>query len=337
MTAVPAQPAGRGHRSAPRRSPAGRPRTTRRPWPCRTGSAATVGSATPSSSAAGRAWTCSPTSSPTTGSATASSSRPPWPRWVGRSASRRGSSSASCDGTSQPDGRILYTSDDRHAWPEMYFAGVGWVRFEPTPGSAPARRPPGRGRTSTPAPARGRPEHHGRGARPDPDAQAPTPQDLKGNGSGALGAVVAGRRPRRAGAGRASARASYAASSVGDGSPPHDPVHLAEGAWAELRATALDLGLDWPEQRSPREQARSVVGQVPGAQTEAVASLEGLLVQVERGRYGRAGERSPRSTRRCAHARSETVESWRKAMLGSVDRERGWRGRLWPMSLVRGR
>ena len=34
----------------------------------------------------------------------------------------------------QPDGRILYTSDDRHAWPEMYFSGVGWVRFEPTPG-----------------------------------------------------------------------------------------------------------------------------------------------------------------------------------------------------------
>ena len=39
------------------------------------------------------------------------------------------------DGTTQEDGRILYTSDDRHAWPEMYFTGVGWVRFEPTPGS----------------------------------------------------------------------------------------------------------------------------------------------------------------------------------------------------------
>ena len=39
------------------------------------------------------------------------------------------------DGDTLEDGRILYTSDDRHAWPEMYFAGVGWVRFEPTPGS----------------------------------------------------------------------------------------------------------------------------------------------------------------------------------------------------------
>ena len=37
------------------------------------------------------------------------------------------------DGSTQDDGRLLYTSDDRHAWPEMYFTGVGWVRFEPTP------------------------------------------------------------------------------------------------------------------------------------------------------------------------------------------------------------
>ena len=25
-------------------------------------------------------------------------------------------------------------SDDLHAWPELYFAGIGWLRFEPTPG-----------------------------------------------------------------------------------------------------------------------------------------------------------------------------------------------------------
>jgi len=33
-------------------------------------------------------------------------------------------------------GETLYTvmSDDLHAWPELYFEGVGWLRFEPTPG-----------------------------------------------------------------------------------------------------------------------------------------------------------------------------------------------------------
>lgn len=32
-------------------------------------------------------------------------------------------------------GRRLFevTTKDLHAWPEMYFAGIGWVRFEPTP------------------------------------------------------------------------------------------------------------------------------------------------------------------------------------------------------------
>ena len=27
----------------------------------------------------------------------------------------------------------MYSSHDLHAWPEMYFGGIGWVRFEPTP------------------------------------------------------------------------------------------------------------------------------------------------------------------------------------------------------------
>lgn len=34
------------------------------------------------------------------------------------------------------DGRSVFTvsSDDLHAWPELYFDGIGWLRFEPTPG-----------------------------------------------------------------------------------------------------------------------------------------------------------------------------------------------------------
>ncbi|MCT2593372.1 DUF3488 and transglutaminase-like domain-containing protein [Streptomyces sp. N2-109] len=42
-------------------------------------------------------------------------------------------------GTSQGDGRAEVGLQDAHAWPELYFEGVGWTRFEPTPtrGSAP--------------------------------------------------------------------------------------------------------------------------------------------------------------------------------------------------------
>jgi transglutaminase-like putative cysteine protease len=34
------------------------------------------------------------------------------------------------------DGEFTVTGRDAHAWPEVYLAGQGWVRFEPTPGTA---------------------------------------------------------------------------------------------------------------------------------------------------------------------------------------------------------
>ena len=34
---------------------------------------------------------------------------------------------------SQEDGLYTVRSSDAHAWPELYFPGVGWLRFEPTP------------------------------------------------------------------------------------------------------------------------------------------------------------------------------------------------------------
>ncbi|MHB1595883.1 MAG: transglutaminase TgpA family protein [Streptosporangiaceae bacterium] len=37
-------------------------------------------------------------------------------------------------GTRQPNGTWLVTTADAHAWPELYFQNVGWIRFEPTPG-----------------------------------------------------------------------------------------------------------------------------------------------------------------------------------------------------------
>ncbi|MFI5755319.1 DUF3488 and DUF4129 domain-containing transglutaminase family protein [Streptomyces sp. NPDC051569] len=42
-------------------------------------------------------------------------------------------------GTPQPDGTMSVGLSDAHAWPELYFEGVGWTRFEPTPsrGSTP--------------------------------------------------------------------------------------------------------------------------------------------------------------------------------------------------------
>jgi transglutaminase-like putative cysteine protease len=51
-------------------------------------------------------------------------------------------------GTPQGDGSVSVGLRDAHAWPELYFQGVGWTRFEPTPsrGSVPSYT-----RQSTPA------------------------------------------------------------------------------------------------------------------------------------------------------------------------------------------
>ncbi|MGW1090980.1 transglutaminase family protein, partial [Streptomyces sp. NPDC002596] len=47
-------------------------------------------------------------------------------------------------GTVQSNGAVSVGLRDAHAWPELYFEGVGWTRFEPTPtrGSAPGYTQP---------------------------------------------------------------------------------------------------------------------------------------------------------------------------------------------------
>ncbi len=235
------------------------------------------------------------------------------------------------DGTPQPDGEILYTSDDRHAWPEMYFGGIGWVRFEPTPAQRAGATPPWTRqdvRTVRPSAAPSATAQPGAAVRPEQ-----TPAGTKAAGDQGfslpwwpvvtlLVILVLGLGP---GLVRRIQRRRRLA--------PTSPTHLAEGAWAELRATALDLGLEWPQERSPREQARRMADQVRATEDD-LGSLEGLLRRVEQGRYAR--DRGVRTVEVDARASTlEIVDEWRKAMVSSVDRERGWRGRLWPVSLLR--
>ncbi|GAA2249940.1 DUF3488 and transglutaminase-like domain-containing protein [Streptomyces atrovirens] len=59
-------------------------------------------------------------------------------------------------GTRQPDDTIAVTLRDAHAWPELYFEGVGWTRFEPTPtrGSTPSYTVQDTAENPVPDPAR---------------------------------------------------------------------------------------------------------------------------------------------------------------------------------------
>ncbi|MER7484708.1 DUF3488 and transglutaminase-like domain-containing protein [Streptomyces sp. NPDC126497] len=59
-------------------------------------------------------------------------------------------------GTPQGDGTVAVGLRDAHAWPELYFEGVGWTRFEPTPtrGSTPSYTVPDSAENPVPDPAR---------------------------------------------------------------------------------------------------------------------------------------------------------------------------------------
>ena len=46
-------------------------------------------------------------------------------------------------GEQDEDGTWVVTVHDAHAWPELWFEGVGWVRFEPTPGGGDGGATPG--------------------------------------------------------------------------------------------------------------------------------------------------------------------------------------------------
>lgn len=178
----------------------------------------------------------------------------------------------------------LVTTDDLHAWPELYFDGVGWVRFEPTPGrgSVPsyAPLPAVKGATTpTPTPAASAlpttsPEQQAREVARQRD------RDLAAVGVGALrvGGVaalvllvlavpgVSRRLVRR----RRLAR-------MGPGG--------AEGAWRELVDSITDLGLPAGRGRSPRE-AESVIADGVGPSAGARSALRRLRVGYERHAYG---------------------------------------------------
>ena len=67
--------------------------------------------------------------------------------------------------------KYTVTYEDAHAWPEVYFPGIGWVEFEPTGNQAPLERPETKGSNmvETPAPD----TEQGMAANPPEPSQIP--------------------------------------------------------------------------------------------------------------------------------------------------------------------
>lgn len=195
------------------------------------------------------------------------------------------------------DGVYEVTGRDSHAWPELYFPGQGWVRFEPTPaqqtGPAPRWATP-TGSTATPgflAPD----DALTPGAEPTPSAPAaPAPTaEVDGPASGTaettgvpwllvaslalllvLGGVIGWLLLRR-----------------------RTRVHAlrdAEDAWRELTRRLAALDVTWPASTTPRGVPGLVAATVrarSGADLadDTVEALVALATALETERYARAG------------------------------------------------
>ncbi|MGB3955369.1 MAG: DUF3488 and transglutaminase-like domain-containing protein [Brooklawnia sp.] len=180
-------------------------------------------------------------------------------------------------GTQQADGSWLVTSHNMHAWPELFFQGLGWVRFEPTVsvGSAPSW-------TNVPEevdePAESEPTPTFEPA-PAPSQQPQVPVD--GSGDQSAGLTVLDWRWVLGVAGGLLLLAAPALARLVQRGVRLRAIHARAtvmGAWWELRATVVDLGLEWPD-GTPRQVAAAPW---PGLDDRGRAALERIAVLVER-------------------------------------------------------
>ena len=183
------------------------------------------------------------------------------------------------------------TIRNMHAWPELYFAGYGWVRFEPTPGSV-TGTPPAWTQASSDA--------AGGAASPEPSASAsadapsgePAPAEAPADPPTTSGDTAArpwGRTLAGAGAGLlvlavlaapATIRVRRRGARLARHQLADDQV---EAAWAEIRDTVLDHGGSWPT-GSPHAIGSEVARRLEGEDSAAMSQVATL---VERSRYAR--------------------------------------------------
>ena len=204
-------------------------------------------------------------------------------------------------GTPLRHGRWEVRTSDAHAWPELYFEGVGWLRFEPTPagsGGQATARPPGyslppvltapAGTVTTPTPAAGgtqsRASRGSTGALSKLEHQgAAAPGTSTGHKSslplGAFAvtlALVLLVTPRLV---RVVTRRRRWRGAAGD-------AGLAEAAWLELLDNLTDYRVGWSASESPRALASRVTAALR-LEPAAAAALGRIATAAERARYAR--------------------------------------------------
>jgi hypothetical protein len=235
-------------------------------------------------------------------------------------------------------------TSDAHAWPELYFQGAGWLRFEPTPagsGGQGTAIPPtytvpqaaGGGSSQPFTPLPGQPNAGSAGTGGNNSALNPRERGLTGHGS-ATGALhgtsafpaepvglavlallaVAAVAPRTARTLRRRRRYHRA----GD-------AERAHAAWREVLDDLADYRIPWRPSESPRATARRVADE-SGLPRPAAEALRRVALAEERARY--AGAPSPASP---GHADLDQI---RRGLAASAGRRARWRARLFPASAL---
>jgi hypothetical protein len=234
----------------------------------------------------------------------------------------------------RPDraGNFDVSTVDAHAWVEAYFAGVGWVPFDPTPASgltggkdsdlewAPHQYPKGpddRRPTTSQSARSSQASSSGRKS-----SSAPAVAAGGGNGSstplwviaGLIAALAIALVPAGVRTGRR--RRRYHRARHGD----------PDALWAEVSDTAVDLGYRWSATRSPRQVA-AWLGRDAGTSAPA---LDRLAAAVERWHY------APAAASAGGPDGGGLVQGW-DDVAGALRARRPWalrmRAVLWPASL----
>jgi len=203
-------------------------------------------------------------------------------------------------GQPRRNGTWLVTTADAHAWPELYFSGVGWLRFEPTPGGAGGQATAVEPSYVATAGGGGTTKGHPGGlntgsSSPSASASPNVLHHVQVPRTGDVPLGAAGRRSRGGppvglivlavlvlaaaapGAARIITRRRRWRSANGDAA-------LALAGWQELCADLEDYGLRCRASESPRALARRV-GSVSGIDEQARRAVTRIASVVECARY----------------------------------------------------
>ncbi|MEU9863180.1 DUF3488 and transglutaminase-like domain-containing protein [Streptomyces sp. NPDC047971] len=207
-------------------------------------------------------------------------------------------------GSAQSDGTMSVGIRDAHAWPELYFEGTGWIRFEPTPtrGSTPDYT---RQQSPSGTPTQSAQPETSASAMPSaaPSTSESCPPDLRrlgecgpdaaagatsSDGGGvdplkvaliSLGVAVVLLLPLSPWLWRTRVRARRLGSS---GRTSEDAAARTLAAWREVRDTAWDHGVAPDGSQTPRKTAARIVrlGSLEGEPANAVHRVARAVEQV---------------------------------------------------------